>query len=43
MPSQLYHSSLLADHDTIPDHLLAYSNKEERKCRLSLADVRGKK
>ena len=40
MPFQLYHSSLLADHDTITDRLLAYSNKQERKCRLCLADVR---
>ena len=43
MPFQLYHSSLLADHDTITDRLLAYSNKQERKSRLSLADVRGEK
>ena len=43
MPFQLYHSSLLADHDTITDRLLAYSSKQERKCRLCLADVRGEK
>ena len=41
VPFQLYHSSLLADRDTITNHLLAYSNKQERKCRLYLADVRG--
>ena len=41
VPFQLYHSSLLADHDTKTDRLLAYSNKRERKSRLSLADVRG--
>ena len=33
VPFQLYHSSLLADHDTITDCLLAYSSKQERKCR----------
>ena len=41
VPFQLYHSSLLADRDTIANRLLAYSNKQERKCRLYLADVRG--
>ena len=41
VPFPLYHSSLLADRDTITDRLLAYSNKRERKCRLCLADVRG--
>ena len=41
MPFQLYHSSLLADRDTVTNRLLTYSNKQERKCRLCLADVRG--
>ena len=41
VPFQLYHSSLLADHDTITNRLLAYSNKQERKYQLCLADVRG--
>ena len=38
---QLYHSSLLADRDTITNRLLAHSNKQERKCQLCLADVCG--
>ena len=39
VPFPFYHSSLLADRDTITNPLLAYSNKRERKCRLCLADV----
>ena len=42
MPFHLYHSSLLrADRDRITNRLLAYLNKQERKCQLCLADVRG--
>ena len=32
-------SPWLADHDTITNRILAYSNNPERKCRLFLADV----
>ena len=41
LKKRLYHSSLLADRDTRTIRLLAYSNKQERKCRLCLAIVRG--